>query len=150
MYPHLIQNREDVPDRMDGIPAKPKNPKLEDQNKKKNTPESKNFEAELEDDLEIAPYDKSNPPSFLKKYPEGARNVFIDVFNESYPKGEDYAFPVAWTALKRWMKKHGYNKEGQKWTKKSNAELLTEEIAEKKNRLLNKLLGDKKDETLQE
>jgi hypothetical protein len=65
----------------------------------------------------MAPYDKANPPKFLEKYPEGARNTFIDVFNESLPKGEDYAFPVAWTALKRWMKKHGYKKEGDKWVK---------------------------------
>jgi hypothetical protein len=69
------------------------------------------------------------------------------VFNESYPKGEDYAFPVAWTALKRWMKKHGYQKEGEKWIKKSKSEALSEEIAEKKNKLLNQLLGEK-DETI--
>jgi predicted Zn-ribbon and HTH transcriptional regulator len=154
-YPHLIQNQEAVPDRM-GVPTKIKdNTKLEDQNKKKNTPETKTKTAELEmtqiakckkcghefdylsvqeagmgyvkcpkceeavtqEDLIIAPYDIDNPPSFLKKYPVGAIDVFITVFNESYPKGEDYAFPVAWTALKRWMKKHGYHKEGEKWVK---------------------------------
>jgi len=150
-YPHLIQNREDVPDRL--MPAKPKNPKLEDQNKKKNTPETKTKTAELEeiakckkcghefdylsvqeagmgyvkcpkceeavtqDDLIIAPYDKDNPPAFLKKYPKGAQEVFIDVFNKSLPKGEDYAFPVAWSAMKRWLKKHGYKKVGDKWVK---------------------------------
>jgi hypothetical protein len=97
---------------------------LEDQNKKKNTPESKNYKnAELlnepiDPNLETAPYDKSNPPEFLKKYPSGAIEVFIDVFNESYPKGEDYAMPVAWTALKRWMKKHGYIKNDKgEWVK---------------------------------
>jgi predicted Zn-ribbon and HTH transcriptional regulator len=153
MYPHLIQNREDIPDRM-GIPAKPKDTtKLEDQNKKKNTPETKTKTAELEEiakckkcgyefdylsvqeagmgyvkcpkceeavtqeDLIIAPYDKDNPPAFLKKYPKGAQEVFIDVFNKSLPKGEDYAFPVAWSAMKRWLKKHGYKKVGDKWVK---------------------------------
>jgi len=152
-YPHLIQNREDIPDRM-GIPAKPKDTtKLEDQNKKKNTPETKTKTAELEeiakckkcghefdylsvqeagmgyvkcpkceeavtqDDLIIAPYDVNNPPAFLKKYPKGAQEVFIDVFNKSLPKGEDYAFPVAWSAMKRWLKKHGYKKVGDKWVK---------------------------------
>ena len=121
-YPHLIQNQEAVPDRM-GIPAKPKDTtKLEDQNKKKNTPETKNKTAEvinepLDPNLEIAPYDKSNPPAFLKKYPAGAIDVFITVFNESYPKGEDYAFPVAYTAMKRWLKKHGYVKKDGKWIK---------------------------------
>jgi len=112
-YPHLIQNREDIPDRL--IPAKPKNEKNEDNNKKKGTPEANNFKANEE--LIIAPYDKDNPPAFLKKYPKGAQEVFIEVFNKSLPKGEDYAFPVAWTALKRWLKKHGYKKVNDKWVK---------------------------------
>jgi hypothetical protein len=43
--------------------------------------------------------------------------VFVTVFNESLPKGEDYAFPVAYTAMKRWLKKHGYKKVGDKWVK---------------------------------
>jgi len=114
-YPHLIQNREDVPDRL--MPAKPKNEKNEDQNKLKNTPETKTKTAEVEDELIIAPYDVNNPPAFLKKYPKGAQEVFIDVFNKSLPKGEDYAFPVAWSAMKRWLKKHGYKKVGDKWVK---------------------------------
>jgi len=120
-YPHLIQNREDIPDRM-GIPAKPKDTtKLEDQNKKKNTPETKTKTAELEEDLIMAPYQsveeliKKHP--YMKKYPKGALEVFIKVFNESLPKGEDYAFPVAYTAMKRWLKKHGYKKVGDKWVK---------------------------------
>jgi predicted Zn-ribbon and HTH transcriptional regulator len=154
MYPHLIQNREDIPDRV--IPAKPKKEKEEnneDQNKKKNTPETKTKTASIEEiakckkcghefdylsvqeagmgwvkcpkceeavtqeDLIIAPYDKDNPPAFLKKYPKGAQEVFIDVFNKSLPKGEDYAFPVAWSAMKRWLKKHGYKKVDNKWVK---------------------------------
>jgi hypothetical protein len=101
-------------------PAKPKTDKkekLEDENKKKNTPETKTKTAELEEELIIAPYDKDNPPAFLKKYPKGAQEVFIDVFNKSLPKGEDYAFPVAWSAMKRWLKKHGYKKIGDKWVK---------------------------------
>lgn len=143
-YPHLIQNREDIPDRM-GIPAKPRKEteeKNEDQNKKKNTPESDNFKADL-NNLIVAPYDKNNPPAFLLKYPEGAINVFIEVFNENLPKGEDYAFPVAWTALKRWLKKHGYKKDGNKWVKKSQADIKAEMIEEKKNQLLDKLLKEK-------
>jgi hypothetical protein len=129
MYPHMIQNTEKDPN-TNVQPSKPQNPKNENQNKLKNTPETKTKTAEVinepidpnlevinPNELEMAPYDKSNPPAFLKKYPAGAIDVFITVFNESYPKGEDYAFPVAWTALKRWMKKHGYHKEGEKWVK---------------------------------
>jgi len=74
-------------------------------------------ESSLLEDLIIAPYDKNNPPAFLKKYPKGAQEVFIEVFNKNLPKGEDYAFPVAWTALKRWLKKHGYKKVNDKWVK---------------------------------
>jgi phage FluMu protein Com len=74
-----------------------------------------------QEELEIAPYKnieellKKHPG--MKKYPKGALEVFIKVFNENLPKGEDYAFPVAWTALKRWMKKHGYKKVGKDWVK---------------------------------
>lgn len=74
-------------------------------------------EAVTQKDMVVAPFDKNNPPDFLKKYPEGAINTFIEVFNENLPKGEDYAYPVAWTALKRWMKKHGYKKVNDKWVK---------------------------------
>jgi len=154
MYPHLINNQEEKNER-GLIPAKPKNEKNEDQDKKKDTPEAETKTAELEekyiakckkceyefdylsvpesgmgwvkcpkceeavtqDNLIIAPYDKDNPPAFLKKYPKGAQEVFIEVFNKSLPKGEDYAFPVAYTAMKRWLKKHGYKKVGDKWVK---------------------------------
>jgi hypothetical protein len=71
----------------------------------------------IDPNLETAPYKKDNPPEFLKKYPKGAQEVFIEVFNENLPQGEDYAFPVAYTALKRWMKKHGYKKVNDKWVK---------------------------------
>jgi cation transport regulator ChaB len=118
MYPHLIQNQEAVPDRMS--PAKPKDTtKLEDQNKKKNTPETKTNTAELKDNLEIAPYKNNEDlPQHLQYLPEGAKDAFRKTFNETYPKGEDYAFPVAYTAMKRWLKKHGYVKNDKgKWIK---------------------------------
>jgi DNA-directed RNA polymerase subunit RPC12/RpoP len=142
MYPHLLQNREDIPDRM-GLPAKPKN----DKNLKNKTgPEKQNFKAELEekliakckkcghefdylsvqeagmgyvkcpkceeavtqDDLIIAPYTKTNYPSYLNKYPEGARNVWIEVWNSVYneTKSESRAFAAAWSKLKKWMDRH--------------------------------------------
>jgi hypothetical protein len=119
-YPRIITNQEDKG--IDIVTKKPKTTKeenLEDEDKKKNSPETKTKTAELnlENDLIIAPYDKDNPPAFLKKYPKGAQEVFIDVFNKSLPKGEDYAFPVAWSAMKRWLKKHGYVKKDGKWVK---------------------------------
>jgi len=118
-YPHLIQNQEATPDRT-GIPAKPKNQDTETLNKKKGSPEAKNFKnANVENDLEMAPY-KTNKdlPSSLQYLPEGAKDVFRTVFNESLPKGEDYAYPVAFTAMKRWLKKNGYKKnDAGKWVK---------------------------------
>lgn len=119
-YPHLIQNQEATPDRGIGIPAKPKNQDTETLNKKKGSPEAKNFKnAADETDLEIAPY-KTNEdlPESLQYLPEGAKDAFRLTFNKSYPKGEDYAYPVAYTALKRWLKKHGYKKNDKgKWVK---------------------------------
>ena len=116
-YPHMIQNQEDKG--IDTVPLTKK--QIEKQGEKQKKPEDMQ-EAEvinepIDSNLEIAPYDKDNPPDFLKKYPKGAINIFIEVFNKEYPKGEDYAFPVAWTALKRWMKKNGYKKVGDKWVK---------------------------------
>ena len=120
-YPHLITNQEATPDRI-GIPAKPKTDKkqnVEDENKKKNTPETKNKTAGLENELEIAPYNTNEDlPEHLQYLPEGAKDAFRKTFNDAYPKGEDYAFPVAYTAMKRWLKKHGYKKNDKgKWIK---------------------------------
>jgi len=106
-YPHLIINQEAVPDRM-GIPAKPKDTtKLEDQNKKKNSPETKNKTAELEEELEIAPYTMENYPKYLNKYPKHAIEIWVTTFNEVLKKtgDESKAFPIAWNSLKRYMKK---------------------------------------------
>jgi len=160
-YPHLIQNREDIPDRM-GIPAKPRNEKNENQNKKPGSPESQNFKnAELSEDLIIAPYTKENHPKYLDKYPQEAIDLWIKVFNEALPKGEEYAFPVAWTVMKKFLKRH-YNKSDDKWIKKgqlnaSVEEPDKEEETEKeikttklenvklKNKLMKKMIGDEGD-----
>ena len=116
-YPHIIQNQEDKGIDTPGIkPALPKKEVTPD--KQKNTPEVTNFKkAEL--NLEIAPY-KTNEdlPEHLQYLPEGAKTVFRNAFNAAYPKGEDYAFPVAYSAMKRWLKKHGYTKVNDKWIKK--------------------------------
>ena len=57
-------------------------------------------------------------PEHLQYLPEGAKTVFRNAFNTAYPKGEDYAFPVAYSAMKRWLKKHGYKKNDKgKWVK---------------------------------
>ena len=78
-------------------------------------------EAVTQENLIIAPFKnveqllKKYP--YMKKYPKGALEVFIQVFNENVKKGDDYAFPVAYTAMKRWLKKHGYKKVGDKWVK---------------------------------
>ena len=156
-FPHLIQNLENVPDRV-GVPAKPKNENIP-QKVKKGTPESKNFKAQ-EDivkcecghefdyllgaiiegqvtcpncskavtkkdlidsslDLIIAPYTKENHPSYLDKYPQDAIDLWIKVFNESLPKGEDYAYPVAWSVMRKFLKKNYIKKDGN-WVKKEN------------------------------
>ena len=108
-YPHLLQNREDIPDRME-LPAKPKNEK---NLKNKTGPEKNNFKnAELEEDLIIAPYNsieellQKHPK--MKKYPEGALKVFIEVFNSILKETGDEAraFAGAWSKLHKWMNRH--------------------------------------------
>lgn len=120
-FPHLIQNQEATPNHSEKLtPAEPKNQDTETLNKKKGSPEAKNFKnAELDQNLEMAPYKNNKDlPTHLQYLPEGAKDVFRTVFNESFPKGEDYAFPVAYTAMKRWLNKHGYKKnDSGKWVK---------------------------------
>jgi len=118
-YPHLINNQEEKG--IDVKPAKPRNEKNEDQNKKKGTPESKKFKnAEvinevvdpnleaLHEELEIAPYTMENHPKYLDKYPKHAIEIWVKTFNEVYNKtgDESKAFPIAWNALKRYMRKN--------------------------------------------
>jgi hypothetical protein len=57
--------------------------------------------------FEQAPYTVRQFPSYLNKYPSGARRAFIHAFNSSYKKyGESRAFKIGWSALKQWMRKH--------------------------------------------
>lgn len=131
-YPHLIQNLEASPDR--AVPAKPKNEKNEDQDKKKNSPETKtktaevinepvdiNLEAVEKEDLEIAPYKNNKDlPEHLQYLPEGAKDAFRLTFNNVMKegKGEDSAFPIAYNSMKRWLRSHGYKKnDNGKWVK---------------------------------
>jgi hypothetical protein len=122
-YPHLIQNTEKDPDTNVSVPPKvtkkQEEKQVEKEKKPKNMQEAEEQVEEgiIKDDLEIAPYTKENHPKYLDKYPSDAVDVWITTFNESLPKGEDYAFPVAWTVMKKYLKRH-YNKEGDKWVKK--------------------------------
>jgi cation transport regulator ChaB len=110
-YPHIINNQEEK-GKDTFTPSKPKTKKqenLEDEDKKPGSPETKKFKsAELQDDLVMAPYTMENYPKYLDKYPEHARKIWITTFNEVYEKtggDESKAFPIAWNALKRYIKK---------------------------------------------
>jgi hypothetical protein len=108
-YPHVIQNTEDK-----GIDTKVSPAPITKKEVEKNKEKEK---AVTEEDLEIAPYTEQNHPKYLDKYPKDARDLWIKVFNESLPKGEDYAFPVAWSTMKKFLKRH-YTKVDNKWIKK--------------------------------
>ena len=73
-------------------------------------------EAVSQEDLIIAPYNSieellSKHPT-MKKYPEGALKVFIEVFNSilKETKNERRAFAGAWSKLNKWMDRHGNKK----------------------------------------
>jgi hypothetical protein len=112
MYPHVITNQEDKGQDL-VKPVKPRN--LEDQDKKKRTPET-NTKTAGEEEFEIAPYkdleDLLSKHSELKKYPETAQKLFMEVWNSIYKETGDEAraFSGAWSQLKKWMKRH-QNKE---------------------------------------
>jgi len=65
-------------------------------------------------EFEQAPYRTNNElPKSVKSLPLGAQTIWRKTFNSSYPKGEDYARRVAWTAVK-----NAYRKVGDGWVKK--------------------------------
>jgi cation transport regulator len=71
-------------------------------------------------EFEQAPYrTNDNLPANVKKLPFGAQTIWRKSFNASYPKGEDYAFKVAWSAVKRVYFKNSSGK----WVRKSIGEL---------------------------
>jgi hypothetical protein len=118
-FPHLIQNQENLPDREKITPVTKKEIEKDKEQETVPAEAGKVISEPIDKNLEIAPYTKEKYPDYLKDYPEGARDVWIEVFNKTLKdgKGEDKAFPYAWTALKRWMKKHGYKKVNDKWVK---------------------------------
>ena len=65
-------------------------------------------EAVTQEDLIIAPYTMDNYPKYLNKYPKDAIKVWVEVFNKTLKDtgDESKAFPYAWTALKRYLKKN--------------------------------------------
>lgn len=68
--------------------------------------------------FEQAPYQTNQDlPEQVKVLPGEAQSIWKEVFNKSYPKGEDYARKVAWTVVKKSFKK---SKDGN-WFKKSKA-----------------------------
>jgi cation transport regulator ChaB len=65
---------------------------------------------------EEAPYKNINElPEQVKVLPSDGQSLWMRVFNESYPKGEDYARKVAWSVVKKVYKK---DKDGN-WVRKS-------------------------------
>ncbi len=73
-------------------------------------------EAVTQKDLiyEEAPYKNiTELPKQVQVLPKSGQKIWLEVFNKSYPKGEDYARKVAWTAVK-----NVYKKVGDKWVKK--------------------------------
>jgi hypothetical protein len=117
-YPHSISNQEDKGLDTE-LNVKPTITKKQEEKKveKEKVPPTMN-KAEIIDDLEIAPYTKENHPKYLDKYPQEAIDLWIKVFNESLPKGEDYAFPVAWSTMKKFLRRHYIKNPDGTYTKK--------------------------------
>lgn len=114
-YPHVVSNQEDKG--IDTVIPTTKK-QIEKQVEKEKKPIAMN-EVESIDDLEIAPYTKEKHPKYLDKYPQTAIDLWIEVFNESIPKGEDYAFPAAWSVMKKYLRRHYTKNPDGTYTKKS-------------------------------
>jgi cation transport regulator ChaB len=116
-YPHLIQNREDVPDRF--APSKPRNnEKLENQGKKKGTPESKNFQAQIEEaESKYIRIRQKDPDDFEKdsfkiiwiSKSKGIKAVIGKLKGETKTTIQSYLFDkTKWSEeeAKKWVKEH--------------------------------------------
>jgi len=65
-------------------------------------------------EFEQAPYRTNQDlPKSIKSLPSGAQSIWRRAFNSAYPKGEDYARRIAWTAVK-----NAYKKVGDRWVKR--------------------------------
>lgn len=113
-YPHCIQNTEKDLDTNITVPVPPTTKKqVEKQVEKTKQPLQKaelEEESTIQENLEIAPYNQlADLPPAVKKYPEGAQKVFMEVFNSIYNETHDEsrAFAGAWSKLKKWMDRHG-------------------------------------------
>lgn len=126
-------------------------------------PEKKNFNQSAEDiesaaSTEETVYDEApyktvkDLPSQVKVLPSRAQSIWMRVFNDAYPKGEDYARKVAWSVVKKL-----YRKSGDSWIRKTKGEIeesfrdmdMSEivelrklEIMGKQNTILDALLKD--------
>ncbi len=109
-YPHLIQNQENNQDIRPTIQRKEIKDKNESSGKQKGSPEANEYKNasknEAKTDIIISVYDEQNYPKYLKKYPEHARKIWIEVWNNVYKdsKNEEKAFQSAWSKLQEYMK----------------------------------------------
>ena len=105
LYPPITQNQEGKGIDIEGVPP------IETTPPDKVGPEKKNYKAIYEE----APYkDNKDLPDSVKVLPPEGQTLWRNVFNKSYPKGEDYARKVAWTVVKKIFKKVE-----DKWVKKT-------------------------------
>jgi cation transport regulator ChaB len=93
MFPPVINNIDEQMGKISNEPPK------ESENK---TPTKEKAEV-----LEVAMYKTVDDlPSNVKDVlPKSAQAIWMKVFNDSFPKGEDYARKVAWTVIKKLYKK---------------------------------------------
>lgn len=154
-YPHITQNLEkdiDIRPNLDNDDY----PDDEDLPSDKRGIERKNYKGMDQGAYEEAPY-KTNKdlPDQVKVLPAAAQSLWRNVFNKSFPKGEDYARKVAWSVVKKI-----YKKSGNKWVRKSKGttekaiqdldidELINIkklEIMGKQNKILDKLITANKE-----
>jgi len=100
MYPPVIKNEEVAPNAPLDNDEVPK-PDGED-----------DISDEEQAIVEVGKYDSIDdlPDNVKNVLPRSAQSIWLETFNKTYPKGEDYARKVAWTVVKKL-----YKKVGDKW-----------------------------------
>ena len=130
MYPPVIQNLQQPGIEENGLNPTPKNkpqpsktgPEVKNYTKADidklietaesyvNSPDA-TFDTEpylvTDKEYEFAPFNTSaDLPASVRKLPPGAQSMWLQVFNESLPKGEDYARKVAWSVVKKYYREN--------------------------------------------
>jgi hypothetical protein len=124
-YPHMIQNNEkDTDTNVSPVPTTKKQVEKTEEKTKKPVQKAEVINEPIDPNLETAPFkdvqDLLTRHPNLKKYPEDAQMVFLEVFNSIYNETKDdaRAFSGAYSKMNKFLQRHYIKNPDGTYTKK--------------------------------